>query len=108
MQLKFTRHLVNQARGDPFVPLGEGVNQRMVAEDVDDARDSAGVVVDALNGFWRKDRLAVRAGDAQSFLDVATSLRRRELGCPVTQGNPLPKLPQPWLSEFQFEFRLSG
>src|SRR5438309_8564621 len=108
MQLKVTRHLMDQARRDPFVPPGEGVNRRMVAEDVNDARHSEGVVVDALDGLRRKDRLAVRAGDAQSFLDVATSLRRRELGCFVTQRNPLPKLPQPWFSEFQFEFRLSG
>ncbi len=77
IQFKFTCHFINQLRGDGLLLIDVGVDHRMFAEHVDHARNSAGIVADAFDGFRTKNWLAVRSGNMKALRDVAMSFRQR-------------------------------
>jgi hypothetical protein len=65
----------------------------MFAEHVDHPRDSMGIVVNSLDGFVRKDLIAVRSGHAKPLGDVALGFLQRKRARAAAHSNPLPKLP---------------
>src|SRR5437899_5742274 len=77
VQLKFPRHFVDEVGRDGSPSVGEGIDQGMFAEYVDYARDSASVIIHALDSFRRKDCFAVCSRSAQPLRDIAMSFLQR-------------------------------
>src|SRR5690349_2057881 len=80
----------------------------MIAENVDQARPSARVLMDTLVRFLHEDRLAIGAGDTEAFFDVTAGFRGRELAGFIAQRNSLPKLPEPRIPKLQLQLRLAS
>src|SRR5260370_34018849 len=85
IQFKFARHVINQLGGDGLLLIDVGIDQRMFAEYVNHARDSAGIVADAFDAFRRKDWFAVRSGEVKAPHDVTTRCRLRAGATPAAQ-----------------------
>ncbi len=107
VQLEFARDFLHHVRRHGPQTVHIGVDQGVLAQQIHHARYSVGIVMDCLNGFLGKNRLAVGSRDAQSLGDVAEGLLQRKRGGAAAQSNALPKLAQLRQLQLFFQFGLA-
>src|SRR5438445_2833553 len=78
---------------DPSLLIGVADDEAVIAQDIHQARDPAGVIRDPLDRAGGEDPEIARAGDAEPEIDVLAGLLRRERTDAEPQGDPLLELP---------------
>ena len=93
---------------DRLAAVAIGVNQQMLTENVDDARDPARDPVNQRECVGFENFGIAGARDTQSAVDILGGLLRRQRHRVTTQRDSLPELPQRWPRDQVREFRLSA
>ena len=88
--------------------LEAGVDERVLAEQVHDARDSARIKVGGVHGLRGEDGQAVSAGDVQARFNVLLSFMAGKRGSLTAQGDALFELSESELLEPVVELRLAS
>src|SRR5256885_8049896 len=106
-ELALASGLLDVARGDQPGALGTGIDERVLAEQVDDAGNSAGKGVEESERVQRENFLG-GAGDAEALADVGLGLLESERRGLATNGDALTELAKFVALEFFLEFGLTG
>ncbi len=106
LAVDFARGAPDGERLDPVVSRGVGAQQRAVADDIDQARDSARETADQEAGR-RAEQRPFDTGDSDPVPDVVPRLPTRQRLQMVTRGNALSDLPQLVAGEQGAQFRLA-
>src|SRR2546422_8745591 len=72
LEFKFPSHLLNDRGGDRSLPFGHGRDQRVLTQQIDDARNPTRMLVQSLDRFRSENRLTVAARNAER---LCTSIR---------------------------------
>ena len=99
--------LLDMARRDQGKALGAGIDEGVLAKDVDHAGNSASVAVNEVDGLGRENFLE-GSGDAKAFADVILSLRKREGGGAAVNGDALADVAKFGLRKLVVKFGLTG
>ena len=78
IELKFARHFFNQMRRNRAQMIHVRVDQRMLAQQIHDAGNSARIHMNRLNRFLRENRLSVGSRDSQPFGDISERFLERQ------------------------------
>ena len=85
----------------------ETVDQGMLAEHVDDARNSSCMPVNTFDRFRREQRPVACSRNSQALCDVTLRFLHRQRARLASHGDPLPKLPQVRLPQLFFKLGLA-
>ncbi len=107
VKLKLPRHLSDDVLWYWLNVLHICTDQRVLAEQVYDARDPLGIKIHGVHGLGRKDSIAVGTGDMQARLNVIVSLLEGKSGGFASNRNSLLDLTQLRPFESLFKLRLA-
>src|SRR5262245_36498976 len=108
IETEISRDVFDHLKRDRFPLLKKSAKERVVADEVGDARNAARMLVDRLDRLRTDYFLCIAAGDAQAFGNVSGGLLRRERQRPGAQFNTLAKLPEFPTIQSLFELRLTS
>src|SRR5437868_12064156 len=94
IEVEILSHFRNVGRRDQSYLIRKSVDQSMSTENVDYARDSLRVNVDAFHGFSRENRPPIRPCNGKPLRDITLRFFRGERGGPAAYGDSLSKLSQ--------------
>ena len=108
VEIEVGRHLVDRGRG--YFPglVGVGVEEKIVAQDVDQARHAIGIAVDGLEGSLAENSSLTVSSGLQAKADIIAYFLLWQGGNVATDLDALAQLEQLRRGEQRFEFRLPG
>jgi hypothetical protein len=77
IELAISRGMLDGSRRDGVCAVSAGIDERMLTQNIDNARDAARIGVDATDGVWLENRRAIGSRYAEPLLDVAAGLFKR-------------------------------
>src|SRR5713101_5004976 len=96
IQLKLTRYPFDDLWVDGALLIRIAVDERMLAQEIDDPRYAQRIEVHDINGLWTKDRLPVvhRSRDPQPLKNIILGLLFGQWHCLAAKHDALPQLPE--------------
>jgi hypothetical protein len=80
----------------------------MLAQNIDNARDTTRIGMDRADSVRLKDRRAIGSRNAESLLDIAIGLLQRKRSCPAADSDALAELTKLVALELCLQFGLTG